>query len=393
MKSSGQQRLDLVLREYNPLDIGWKHLSIYQPEDVAPRAFASIHERLDALFRFMNTKAPHGQEGHFNAGESRELLGLIDEVKELSRALKGVGQRLVLHTDYQRVVDGAVTWLRPSEGSTIPDGFTPVEVDSYAPMFWREDAAIELRVGLPTDLKSVGEGAFATVQKFVDPNHGMTLARKKLKPDVEERERERFRREFDLMRELRHPYILEVYKFHEPTWSYTMEYCQKTLEGYVTDRNNDAKFGFSTRQRIALQFLYGLNFLHIKGHLHRDLSPKNVLLRVYDEGAVIVKLADFGLTKQRGSEFTTTDSEMKGTVRDPALHSFKAFGPVNDIYSAGFILNFIFTGRQRAGVDNTELGRIIHRCVDVQPSRRFQSVPELIAAVESMEDPKKRRSS
>lgn len=385
MKSPGQQRLDLFLRQYNTATIEMTYLLVYNGEDMVPRAFASIHERLDGLLKFMNYKAPHGQEGHFNADESRELLGLIDEVQELRHALKAVGQSLVVQEDYQALLAGAATWLQSSNGSTVPAGFTPARIDAYAPMMWREDAAIEVRPGLPTELKSVGEGAYATVQKFVDPNHGMTLARKKLKSTADERERDRFRREFHLMRELRHPYILEVYKFDVASWSYTMEYCDTTLEAYVAQRNNDEKFGFNTRKRIALQFLYGLNFLHRKGHLHRDLSPRNVLLRVYDEGAVMVKLADFGLAKRRGSEYTTTDTEMKGTLQDPALDSFKGFTVVNDIFAAGRVLNFIFTGRKHAEDANTPLGRIIHRCIDMNPELRYQTVMQLINDIDALE--------
>ncbi|MGH8913262.1 MAG: protein kinase domain-containing protein [Acidimicrobiia bacterium] len=44
---------------------------------------------------------------------------------------------------------------------------------------------------------------------------------------------------------------------------------------------------------IPLRF----NYLHSKGHFHRDISYKNILIEQYDRAAVIVKLSDFGLTK------------------------------------------------------------------------------------------------
>jgi eukaryotic-like serine/threonine-protein kinase len=386
VKSPEEQRLDLFLRQYNSAQIDQTYLLVYRREDMAPRAFASIHERLDACLNFLNAKAPNGHEGHYNADDSRDLLRLIDELNQLRRALRMVGQALVVRPEYERTLEGAAAWLQPSNGSSVPKGFTPVEVDPYAPMLWREETALAVSSGVNVELKMVGAGAFATVQKFVDPTYGITLARKKLKPEVGERERKRFRQEFELMKELRFPYILEVYRFNDVDGSYLMEYCDATLEQYVSRRNNQSGFSVAARKRIALQFLYGLNYIHSCGHVHRDLSITNVLLRVYTETAVLVKLSDFGLAKREGSEFTRTETELKGTKLDPALDRFKDFTAVNDIYSAGFILHFIFTGRKNLG-GSSPVARIVRRCVAPAPSRRYQSVREIIAAVEGIDLP------
>lgn len=153
-----------------------------------------------------------------------------------------VGQALVVRPEYGQVLEGAGAWLQPTNGSPEPAGFTPVEVDPYAPMFWREETAMTVRSGAHVELKVVGAGAFATVQKFVDLVYGVTLARKRLKPDVDERERRRFRQEFELMKELKFPYILEVYKFDENDGSFK----------FVSRRNNQAGFSLASRKRIAL---------------------------------------------------------------------------------------------------------------------------------------------
>lgn len=386
MKTPEEERLALFLRKYDSAHIDQSYLLVYRREDVAPRAFASIHERLDACLRFLNMKAPNGQEGHYNADDSRELLGLIQEVNELLRALRMVGQDLVVRPEYAETLRTAATWLQPSHGSPVPPGFTPVEVDPYAPMLWRKETALAVYRGAKIELKMVGAGAFATVHKFVDPAYGITLARKKLKPGVDNRERSRFRQEFELMKELKFPYILEVYKYNEADGSYLMEYCDSTLEQYVSRRNNKTSLSLASRKRIALQFLYGLNYIHSRGHFHRDLSINNVLVRVYTESAVLVKLSDFGLAKREGSEFTRTETELKGTKLDPALDRFKDFSAVNDIYSVGFILQFIFTGQKHVGGKSRVAG-IVAKCVDPEPARRFQSILEIIGAVERIDAP------
>ena len=187
------------------------------------------------------------------------------------------------------------------------------------------------------------------------------------------------------MKSLDFPYILKVHKYDDEENSYTMEFCESTLQEYIKRRNNQLQFDFSVRRRIALQFLYGLNYLHVKGVCHRDLSMKNILLRVFSDGAVQVKLSDFGLAKPRESEFTKSETEIKGTIVDPALDKFKDFEPVNDIYVVGFVLSYVFNGVCHLMPDFTALGKIIHKCSHSDPTQRYQTVLQIIGSVENLE--------
>lgn len=391
MASPAERRLERVLRQYNdnePVDEDYLDLYLTPsawPQDPLERAFAAIHERLDIELDFMNQKARNGSGGHFNADNSRRLLDLIDEVDALKLALEKVGKTLTVAPDYQRVLDGAKSWLTDSGGSSIPHGFTPVLVEKYDAIFGLADAAVVLADHSKVSLTVVGEGAFAMVHKFVDPNYNITFARKKLKQTADARDVERFRREYEIMKGLDFPYILTVYRYDESENSYTMEFCESTLDAYVKRRNNQPQFDFSVRRRIALQFLYGLNYMHKKGICHRDLSLKNVLLRVFSDGAVTVKLSDFGLAKPPGSDFTKKDSEIKGTIVDPALDRFKDFEPVNDIYAVGFVLSYIFKGVSYLIPEFTPLGEIIQKCSHSDLTRRYQSVLEIVAAIENLE--------
>jgi hypothetical protein len=76
------------------------------------------------------------------------------------------------------------------------------------------------------------------------------------------------------------------------------------------------------------------------------VSLQNVLLKVFDGGAVLVKLSDFGLGKDRTSEYTRTQTEMGGTIRDPMLSSFSDYGVTDEIYALGWVDSYIFTGRE-----------------------------------------------
>jgi serine/threonine protein kinase len=121
--------------------------------------------------------------------------------------------------------------------------------------------------------------------------------------------------------------------------------------------------------------------------LHRDISLQNILLKVFGAGAVLVKLSDFGLVKDQASEFTRTQTEMKGTVRDPMLGSFKDYAVVNEMYSIGHVLAYIFMGRESLPPATDAVGRIVHKCAVNDLDQRYKAVTELIAEVERLEAP------
>ena len=99
----------------------------------------------------------------------------------------------------------------------------------------------------------------------------------------------------------------------------------------------------------------------------------------------MVEVADFGLAKERGSDLTSTGSSMKGSIIDPALKSFRDFKPVNDIYSIGFILNYIFTGRRDLLADGSRLGSIIQKCSTTNSADRYQTVRDIIEDMKKAE--------
>ncbi|WP_206693665.1 protein kinase family protein [Glutamicibacter sp. FBE19] len=237
----------------------------------------------------------------------------------------------------------------------------------------------------PIEPKMIGNGSYADVYSYVDPDYGIRFAIKRAKREADERDLERFRQEFDVMKKLSFPYILEVYKFDDSRNEYRMEHCDATLREYISKRNGTLQF--STRKRIALQFLYGMSYIHSQELLHRDISLQNVLMKVYESGAVLVKLSDFGLVKKQDSAFTRTHTEMRGTIRDPMLESFRDYSILNEMYSIGHVLSFIFTGRQSIATGNNEMHRIVQKCVAHDLEQRYPSVSELIADVENLDVP------
>ena len=90
----------------------------------------------------------------------------------------------------------------------------------------------------------------------------------------------------------------------------------------------NAKMSPWARRKMAMQFLYAMNFLHRRGVCHRDLSYRNVLVHTYrGSDAFMVKVSDFGLAKEKTSDLTSTGSAMKGSIIDPALGVVQGLRP------------------------------------------------------------------
>ncbi|MEU8306871.1 protein kinase family protein [Actinomadura sp. NPDC048955] len=201
--------------------------------------------------------------------------------------------------------------------------------------------------------------------------------------DIGERDLFRFKEEFNILKRLSFPYIVEAYQYDESRNQYKMEFCDETLREYIRQRHSI--LSFATRKRIALQFLYGINYIHSQNLLHRDLSLQNVLLKVYASNAVLVKLSDFGLAKDRASEFTRTQTGMRGTILDPMLASFKDYSVSNEVYSIGWILHYIFTNKESLSSDADPISQITLKCTTNDIAQRYLDVGAIIMDVERLE--------
>ncbi|EME8241774.1 protein kinase family protein, partial [Enterococcus faecium] len=83
------------------------------------------------------------------------------------------------------------------------------------------------------------------------------------------------------------------------------------------DKNN-TKLSFSQRKNMGYQILKAFEYIHSKKLLHRDISPNNILIKVYEE-LLILKVSDFGLVKNPDLQVTSLNTEFKGWFNDPAL--------------------------------------------------------------------------
>jgi hypothetical protein len=371
---------DLTAR-YAELPASEAFARLYVDDAQFGHVFASLHERLNQHFDSINGRAKSTK--HYWADASRDMLAMIDELDDVLGSLKVAGFEVIFAAEYRAAIDRCKPWLSMTYGSTVPEGFEQIRLIKFESVFIRPETTVRLQKRQSAvQLKMVGEGSYAIVFSFIDPDYGIKFAVKRAKKGLSERDLHRFKQEFEVLKRLSFPYIVEVYQYDETRNEYLMEYCDETLRDYIARRNN--KLSFASRKRIALQFLYGINYIHYEGLLHRDVSLQNVMVKVFSSGAVLVKLSDFGLVKDPASEFTRTKTEMRGTIRDPLLSSFKDYTVLNEIYSLGWVLSYIFTGREALTSGADEVSQIIQRCAANKTVQRYQRVLDLIADVERL---------
>jgi hypothetical protein len=378
--------LDALKRRYenSPFDgypVEERYFDIYQSEDPRLRgAFAWFHSELNRLFDHMNLKRTRG--GHYNAAQSKDLIDRIREIGVLQRQLSQVNITATLDPRYAQILDQCRGFLVASGGGPIPEDFGEIELIEFDPVFASSLTTVVRREHVDYPLKMVGSGSYANVYRFQDEYYKTTFALKKAKPNLDEGELRRFRAEYDVLKSINFPYILTVYGYDETGPSYTMEFCDFTLEKFMDKYNS--KLQRWQRLRMVQQFLWALRYLSSRRILHRDLSYTNVLVKCQDFDMIAVKLSDFGLHKAEESTFTHTGSEMKGSLRDPQATSFKDFALVNEIHAVGYVLAYILTGKKTVPTTQGPVRDIVLKCVHPNTTQRYQGIEDLIADVSKL---------
>jgi len=229
------------------------------------------------------------------------------------------------------------------------------------------------------------------VHKAIDTRLGRTVAIKLLYSA----HTDRFEREARAIAALNHPHICTLYDVG-PDYL-VMEYIEGTpLKGPLPPEE---------ARRVALEIARALEAAHAAGIVHRDLKPGNILL-----AGSGVKLLDFGLAKIQPAtpaDITVTQTQAgsilgtAGYMAPEQIHG-QPVDARSDIFAFGAVLYEMLSGRRAftretaiatmAAILHTEpdplesppeLARVVARCLLKSPAGRFQSMAEVIAALEA----------
>jgi serine/threonine protein kinase len=150
--------------------------------------------------------------------------------------------------------------------------------------------------GAPAEL---GRGAMGVTYRAMDKNLRCPVALKVINARYlkDESARLRFVREARAAARLRHPNVASV--FHLGTKNGDYFYAMELVEGTTLHQLIQQKgpMPVPLALEIADQVAAALEAAHKEQIIHRDIKPGNIMLRFNDDGAVNVKVIDFGLAK------------------------------------------------------------------------------------------------
>jgi len=275
-----------------------------------------------------------------------------------------------------------------------------------------------------TIVSKLGEGGMGEVWRAHDPRLGRDVAIKILPAQFASHadRLNRFEQEARATSALNHANILTVYDFGTHDGSPYL--VAELLEGEeLRDRLDAGQLPLRKAIDYAQQIINGLSAAHGKGIVHRDLKPENLFI-TQDER---VKILDFGLAKlsepARPSNPDISEDATRKVLTNPGV----VMGTVGymspeqvrgekadhraDIFSFGVILHEMITGRrafkretmaetmtailkeepEELSASNPNISpaleRIVNRCLEKKPERRFQSTADLGFALDALSAP------
>jgi tetratricopeptide (TPR) repeat protein len=271
----------------------------------------------------------------------------------------------------------------------------------------------EQAVGRYRYLEQIGSGGMGIVHRVFDLKNQCVVAMKILKDSLTGSSKaiDRFFREARIAATLSHPNIVNIYDYNINNISgrsfIAMEYVDgPSLREIIENRfavTSDLTAEYITEVLFyATQLCDALETTHLKGIIHRDIKPDNIMI----DAARTVKITDFGIVHIEAATFTPTGA-LIGTPRYMSPEQVRG-GRVDarsDIYAVGIILYEALIGTPpfisgdiayqhvhvaplaprevNPGVPE-EVERIVMRCLAKEPRDRYQRAREVRLALEDV---------
>ncbi|MEZ5483592.1 MAG: protein kinase [Lysobacteraceae bacterium] len=252
-------------------------------------------------------------------------------------------------------------------------------------------------------LRPLGRGGMASVHLAMQESVQREVALKIMSPVLaaDPQFGDRFLREARIAAKLHHRHVVQVHDVgvHGDHHYIAMEY----LSGGPVLKKGQPNRGVGYALRVIREIAGALDYAHLRGVIHRDIKPDNILLRE-DGGAV---LTDFGIARANDGTRMTRTGAIIGTPHymSPEQARGHTVDGRADLYSLGVLLHELLTGRVPYEAEDSMAVGIMHitaplpelpptlaglqslldRMLAKEPDERFQTGDELARCVEKLE--------
>ncbi|WOG82158.1 hypothetical protein DCAR_0101320 [Daucus carota subsp. sativus] len=241
-----------------------------------------------------------------------------------------VSQRIVVKKiGSDELVDGWPKWLVDNMPGDVLASLVPKSADSY------------------DKLAKIGQGTYSNVYKALDRDTGKIVALKKVRFDTAEPESIKFMaREIIVLQKLDHPNVIKLEGLATSRMQYSLylvfDFMLSDLSKVIS--RPEGRLTETQVKCYMQQLLSGLEHIHERGILHRDIKGSNLLI---DKNGML-KIADFGLANfyQPKQKRPLTSRVVTLWYRAPELLlGSTEYGVGIDLWSAGCLLAEMFMGR------------------------------------------------
>ncbi len=230
--------------------------------------------------------------------------------------------------------------------------------------------------------REIGTGGMAIVYEAIDQKTGQSVALKMLKESISDNTQalRRFINESKAVAMMDHANIVKILDVSVKTEHkfIVMEYIKGiTLRDYM---NKKGKLDWKDACAFITQILQALDHAHMRGVIHRDIKPQNIMIM---EGGFI-KVADFGIAKIPNAETVTMVDHAVGTIYyiSPEQARGKKIDARSDLYSLGIMFYEMLTGYLPFMAESSY--EIMNKHINTSPKPPKQYVPDLPTGVEQI---------
>ena len=179
-------------------------------------------------------------------------------------------------------------------------------------------------------------------------------------------------REIELLTKLKHPNIIKYYShFEDDRFIYLILECMElgSLKDYISSsirKNYDSKIPNEIIWSLLLQCMSGLEYIHSKDIIHRDIKPHNLLI----DDNLTLKITDFGISKifEKATAQSQTVLNKVNIYAAPEAVNSKNYTNKIDIYSTGKSFRDLYNLAEDQ--NDTEMHDIINLMMKENPNER-----------------------